>query len=110
MIIYESLPPTDGEPFTPGGEGGIRTLGTGEGTLVFETSQFNHSCTSPRRKLLKILRPKRQNKFARFALQDYHTYSSQFYKRFAGLQNWTNHMNRLAIAKARTRAPNVRRK
>ena len=30
-----------------GGEGGIRTLGTGKGTLVFETSQFNHSCTSP---------------------------------------------------------------
>ncbi len=30
-----------------GGEGGIRTLGTCECTLVFETSQFNHSCTSP---------------------------------------------------------------
>jgi hypothetical protein len=30
-----------------GGEGGIRTLGTIAGTLVFETSQFNHSCTSP---------------------------------------------------------------
>ena len=32
-----------------GGEGGIRTLGTVAGSLVFETSQFNHSCTSPRR-------------------------------------------------------------
>jgi hypothetical protein len=30
-----------------GGEGGIRTLGTVARTLVFETSQFNHSCTSP---------------------------------------------------------------
>jgi hypothetical protein len=30
-----------------GGEGGIRTLGAVADTLVFETSQFNHSCTSP---------------------------------------------------------------
>ena len=30
-----------------GGEGGIRTLGTREGTLVFETSTFGHSVTSP---------------------------------------------------------------
>ena len=30
-----------------GGERGIRTLGTVAGSLVFETSQFNHSCTSP---------------------------------------------------------------
>ncbi len=29
------------------GEGGIRTLGTREGTLVFETSTFGHSVTSP---------------------------------------------------------------
>ena len=30
-----------------GGEGGIRTLGTLSGTLVFKTSTFNHSATSP---------------------------------------------------------------
>src|SRR3990167_1634693 len=30
-----------------GGERGIRTPGTVAGSLVFETSQFNHSCTSP---------------------------------------------------------------
>ena len=30
-----------------GGEGGIRTLGTREGTLLFESSTFNHSVTSP---------------------------------------------------------------
>jgi hypothetical protein len=33
--------------FLFGGERGIRTLGTVAGSLVFETSQFNHSCTSP---------------------------------------------------------------
>jgi hypothetical protein len=32
-----------------GGEGGIRTHGTVAGTPVFETSQFNRSCTSPNR-------------------------------------------------------------
>jgi hypothetical protein len=32
---------------TLGGERGIRTLGTVSGSLVFETSQFNHSCISP---------------------------------------------------------------
>ena len=31
-----------------GGEGGIRTHGTREGTTVFETARFNHSRTSPR--------------------------------------------------------------
>ena len=31
-----------------GGGGGIRTHGTREGTLVFETSLFNHSSTPPR--------------------------------------------------------------
>ena len=30
-----------------GGEGGIRTLGTLAGTLVFETSTIGHSVTSP---------------------------------------------------------------
>ena len=30
-----------------GGEGGIRTLGTREGTAVFETVAFDHSATSP---------------------------------------------------------------
>ena len=32
-----------------GGERGIRTLGTLASSLVFETSLFNHSSTSPRR-------------------------------------------------------------
>ncbi len=31
-----------------GGETGIRTLGTREGTTVFETAPFDHSGTSPR--------------------------------------------------------------
>ena len=31
----------------PGGEGGIRTHGTGEGTTVFETAPIDHSGTSP---------------------------------------------------------------
>ena len=31
-----------------GGEGGIRTLGTREGTTVFETAPFDRSGTSPR--------------------------------------------------------------
>src|SRR5215471_20409812 len=30
-----------------GGEGGIRTHGTREGSTVFETARFNHSRTSP---------------------------------------------------------------
>ena len=30
-----------------GGETGIRTLGTREGTTVFETAPFDHSGTSP---------------------------------------------------------------
>ncbi len=33
--------------FFTGGERGIRTLGTREGTLPFQGSQINHSCTSP---------------------------------------------------------------
>ncbi len=33
--------------FTICGEGGIRTHGTLTGTLPFQGSQFNHSCTSP---------------------------------------------------------------
>jgi hypothetical protein len=40
------------EPEQRGGEGGIRTLGAFDRTLVFETSQFNHSCTSPRQIIL----------------------------------------------------------
>jgi hypothetical protein len=32
-----------------GGETGIRTLGTREGSTVFETAPFDHSGTSPRR-------------------------------------------------------------
>ena len=35
-----------------GGEGGIRTHGTREGTTVFETATIDHSVTSPREKLL----------------------------------------------------------
>ena len=31
-----------------GGETGIRTLGTREGSTVFETAPFDHSGTSPR--------------------------------------------------------------
>ena len=31
-----------------GGEGGIRTHGTREGSTVFETARFNRSRTSPR--------------------------------------------------------------
>ena len=34
-----------------GGEGGIRTLGTRKGTTVFETAPFDHSGTSPRRRM-----------------------------------------------------------
>ena len=30
-----------------GGETGIRTLGAGEGSTVFETAPFDHSGTSP---------------------------------------------------------------
>ena len=30
-----------------GGRGGIRTHGTREGTTLFESVQFNHSCTLP---------------------------------------------------------------
>ena len=33
---------------TYGGETGIRTLGTREGSTVFETAPFDHSGTSPR--------------------------------------------------------------
>jgi hypothetical protein len=33
--------------FYSGGEGGIRTHGTREGSTVFETARFNHSRTSP---------------------------------------------------------------
>src|ERR1700679_2573929 len=33
----------------PGGEGGIRTHGTREGSTVFETARFNRSRTSPHR-------------------------------------------------------------
>ena len=40
---------------SPGGERGIRTLGTVAGSLVFETSQFNHSCTSPRPSVRRYL-------------------------------------------------------
>jgi hypothetical protein len=32
-----------------GGETGIRTLGTREGSTVFETAPFDHSGTSPHR-------------------------------------------------------------
>jgi hypothetical protein len=34
-----------------GGEKGIRTLETIAGLLAFQASQFNHSCTSPRRRV-----------------------------------------------------------
>ena len=36
------------QPFESG-EGGIRTLGTREGTLAFQASPFDRSGTSPRR-------------------------------------------------------------
>ena len=36
-------------PLFSGGEGGIRTHGTREGSTVFETARFNRSRTSPRR-------------------------------------------------------------
>ena len=36
-----------GTTFKHNGEGGIRTLGTIAGTLVFETNAFDHSATSP---------------------------------------------------------------
>src|ERR1700679_3709916 len=36
----------------PGGEGGIRTHGTREGSTVFETARFNRSRTSPHRDYL----------------------------------------------------------
>jgi hypothetical protein len=35
-----------------GGEGGIRTHGTREGSTVFETARFNRSRTSPHRDFL----------------------------------------------------------
>ena len=35
------------EPSHSGGEGGIRTHGTREGSTVFETARFNRSRTSP---------------------------------------------------------------
>jgi hypothetical protein len=34
-------------PLFSGGEGGIRTHGTREGSTVFETARFNRSRTSP---------------------------------------------------------------
>ena len=37
-----------------GGETGIRTLGTREGSTVFETAPFDHSGTSPCKKFLDI--------------------------------------------------------
>ena len=37
-----------------GGEGGIRTHGTREGSTVFETARFNRSRTSPRRDTLSF--------------------------------------------------------
>jgi hypothetical protein len=44
--------------FSPGGESGIRTHGTVSGTLLFESSTFNHSVTSPLRSILtdKVIR------------------------------------------------------
>ena len=46
MLIYRNHPTKRTGDFY-GGQRGIRTLGTREGSLVFETSQFNHSCTCP---------------------------------------------------------------
>ena len=43
LLSARCLPPTS----LTGGEGGIRTHGTREGTTVFETARFNHSRTSP---------------------------------------------------------------
>jgi hypothetical protein len=48
-LIYSSL---------YGGEGGIRTLGTVARTLLFESSAFNHSATSPRQNVrLRLVLP-----------------------------------------------------
>ena len=41
-----------------GGEGGIRTHGTREGTTVFETAPFDHSGTSPRMGRVAVARPR----------------------------------------------------
>ena len=38
---------TNTAEWASGGEGGIRTHGTGEGTTVFETAPIDHSGTSP---------------------------------------------------------------
>jgi hypothetical protein len=52
-LLLESAkkPPQNGVALShlgSGGEGGIRTHGTGNtGTTVFETASFNHSDTSP---------------------------------------------------------------
>src|SRR5215813_10713103 len=43
LLSARCLPPTS----LTGGEGGIRTHGTREGSTVFETARFNHSRTSP---------------------------------------------------------------
>ena len=44
--------------FTVCGEGGIRTHGTLTGTLPFQGSQFNHSCTSPDEIAVQIYKKK----------------------------------------------------
>jgi hypothetical protein len=41
-------------PLISGGEGGIRTHGTREGSTVFETARFNRSRTSPYRVLFSF--------------------------------------------------------
>ena len=45
-----SLVTSYGRAISKGGEGGIRTLGTLAGTLVFETSTIGHSVTSPKQR------------------------------------------------------------
>ena len=44
-------------PIWYGGEGGIRTHGTREGTTVFETVPIDHSGTSPQRRCGRVGRP-----------------------------------------------------
>ena len=45
--FYRAILDLQSNPVSFGGEGGIRTHGTREGTLVFKTSTLNHSVTSP---------------------------------------------------------------
>ena len=47
LLQEANSPPLKGELFSPGGEGGIRTLDRFDPTHDFESCAFNHSATSP---------------------------------------------------------------